>query len=383
MYVNNSDGMIYIGNHENAPIKLITEVNIGDYETGGGSEPGGGTEPGEDLPGTGTRPERPNAQLPHYRDMVVGNTINWFNKDYLIVDMSDEVAVLAGMWVIPNAGSNSGLFGWYEDIDAQLTAEQKELLWEVNTGTGEPWVGSTRYGFTCSYEQANGGYAWFNSNEHRMLKGKDYWTSTRARSQSDSYLNYYAVFSDGSIGTKTMHDYTDSTNHPSNLRPFICMNITNYPELPDEASLVLGNTVTWANTTWTVAHKTTDTCYLVLSSTDGPSPWTNLQVMCNTWRDTKLTDRQKAALVEVTAGSTSGVVFVPTQGQINGGFMWFNSSEHRLASDQEYYWTSTEKDINTAICVDDTGVILDTGISKTVSHNFRPAVAIDLTLYDF
>ena len=127
VYVNNSDGMIYIGNHENAPIKLITEVNIGDYETGGGSEPGGGTEPGEDLPGTGTRPERPNAQLPHYRDMVVGNTINWFNKDYLIVDMSDEVAVLAGMWVIPNAGSNSGLFGWYEDIDAQLTLEQESL----------------------------------------------------------------------------------------------------------------------------------------------------------------------------------------------------------------------------------------------------------------
>lgn len=377
--------MIYIGNHENSPIKLITEINIGDYETGGsGGNPGGGTDPGEDLPGTGTRPERPNAQLPHYRDMVVGNTINWFNKDYLIVDMSDEVAVLAGMWTIPNVGSNSGIMGWYEDIDAQLTSEQKALLWEVNTGTGEPWVGSTRYGFTCSYEQANGGYAWFNSNDHRILNNKPYWTSTRHPNiQGDSYLYYYAVYTDGSIGPSLLYDYREAVSYPSNLRPFICLNIKNYPELPDEASLVLGNTISWANESWVVAHKTTDTCYLVLTHTDGSSPWTNLQVTCNTWINTKLTDRQKTALVEVTAGSTNGIVFVPTQEQINGGFTWFNSSEHRLALDQEYYWTSTEKDINTAICVDDTGVILDAGISKTVPRNFRPAVAIDLTLYDF
>ena len=129
--------MIYIGNHENAPIKLITEVNIGDYETGGGSKPGGGTEPGEDLPGTGTRPERPNAQLPHYRDMVVGNTINWFNKDYLIVDMSDEVAVLV------NSLGGTPLEELYI-----LYSEVQKLLDQYNIRIYKPYIGR----YACSME---------------------------------------------------------------------------------------------------------------------------------------------------------------------------------------------------------------------------------------
>lgn len=379
--------MIYIGNHENAPIKLITEVNIGDYETGGGSEPGGGTEPGEDLPGTGTRPERPNSLLPHYRDIVVGNTITFADHEWVISHLTDAECYLTsttlekGVATFNNAKYNNWAY-------TNIGADEQKLLKAMKYSDDE--FEAERLSIIASKEQMEGGFSYFNSDDRRKIPDSDnycYWTSS-VDEEGSSYSGKHAwavVTGNGTIESIVYDPRAGSgIEDPEwGVRPTICIDMKNYPDLPDEASLVLGNTITWANESWVVAHKTTDTCYLVLTHTDGPSPWTNLQVMCNSWRDSNLTDRQKAALVEVTAGSTSGIVFVPTQGQINGGFTWFNSSEHRLSSDQEYYWTSTEKDINTAICVDDTGVILDTGISKTISHNFRPAVAIDLTLYDF
>lgn len=380
--------MIYIGNHENSPIKLITEINIGDYETGGsGGDSGGGTNPGEDLPGTGTRPERPNSLLPHYRDIVVGNTITFADHEWIISHLTDAECYLTlttlakGVATFSSAKYNNWAY-------TNIGADEQKLLKKLKYPDDD--VGFERLSIIASKEQMEGGFSYFNSDDRREIPDADpyyYWTSSIDEyGGHGSDKNAWAVNPSNGMIQSVLYDPQAGSgieDPEHGIRPTICIDMTNYPELPDEASLVLGNTISWANESWVVAHKTTDTCYLVLTHTDGSSPWTNMQVTCNTWINTKLTDRQKAALVEVTAGCTSGIVFVPTQAQINGGFTWFNSSEHRLALDQEYYWTSTEKDINTAICVDDTGVILDAGISKTVPHNFRPAVAIDLTLYDF
>ena len=357
--------------------------------TGGGSEPGGGTEPGEDLPGTGTRPERPNSLLPHYRDIAVGNTITFADHEWVISHLTDVECYLTsttlekGVKTFNEAKNNNWAY-------TNIGADEQKLLKALKYSDDEYEI--ERLSIIASKKQMEGGFSYFNSDDRRKIPDVasnqyNYWTSS-VDEEGSSYggKNAWAVNPYNGKIESILYDPKAGSGIETpecGVRPTICIDMKNYPELPDEASLVLGNTITWANESWVVAHKAANTCYLVLTHTDSPSPWTNLQVMCNTWRDTKLTNRQKAALVEVTAGSTSGKVFVPTQGQINGGFTWFNSSEHRLASDQEYYWTSTEKDINTAICVDDTGVILDTGISKTVSHNFRPAVAIDLTLYEF
>ena len=412
--MNRTTGSIYIGDAENTPVEVLTvnsgPIDVRNVETfcgltldeilakvkeegigggsGGGSEPGGGTEPGEDLPGTGTRPERPNSLLPHYRDIKVGNTITFADHEWIISHLTDAECYLTSTTLEKGAATfnNAKYNNWaYTNIGA----DEQKLLKKLKYSDDEYQM--EYLSIIASKEQMEGGFSYFNSDDRRKILDTGhycYWTSSVDPDNVQSYSGKYAwavVTGNGKIESIRYEARPGSGIEDSQqgVRPTICIDMKNYPDLPDEASLVLGNTITWANESWVVAHKTTNTCYLVLAHTDGPSPWTNLQVMCNSWRDSNLSDRQKAALVEVTAGSTTGKVFVPTQAQINGGFTWFNSNEHRLASDQEYYWTSTEKDINTAICVDDTGVILDTGISKTVSHNFRPAVAIDLTLYEF
>lgn len=361
----------------------VKEEGIG----GGSGGEGGGTggDPSEELPGA--RPERPNSLLPHYRDIVVGNTITFADHEWIISHLTDAECYLTLTTLEKGVATfnNAKYSNWaYTNIDADEQKLLKKLKYPDDS------VGAERLSIIASKEQMEGGFSYFNSDDRRKIPDASnycYWTSSIDEDKSIGSKGFaWAVVTGNGLIESILYDPQPGSgieDPEQGVRPTICIDMENYPDLPDEESLVLGNTITWANESWVVAHKTTDTCYLVLTHTDGSSPWTNLQVTCNAWRDTKLTDRQQAALCEINAASTTGKVFVPTQEQINGGFTWFNSSEHRLTLDQEYYWTSTEKDINTAVCVDDTGVILDTGISKTVSHNFRPAVAIDLTLYDF
>src|SRR5699024_5160261 len=103
-------------------------------------------------------------------------------------------------------------------------------------------------------------------------------------------------------------------------RPHCCIDMSLYdsqegggselnPELPDKSSLTIGNTVTFDDKEWVVSHVTSAEAYLTLKGLSGKSTWTNLQDACTNFAN-KFTETQKACLKSVTAGNTSGKVFV-------------------------------------------------------------------------
>ena len=155
---------------------------------------------------------------------------------------------------------------------------------------------------------------------------------------------------------------------------------TTNPELPDKGSLTLGNTVTFAGKQWIVSHVTSTEAYLTLKNLSGKSTWTNLQSACTSFAANSLTEAQKACLKSVTAGNTSGKVFVATRDQMDGGFSYFNNDGPRSVGSS--YWTSSEVTTSIAWLVESTGHISDIDYIKSYSYGFRPSVCIDLTLYN-
>lgn len=152
--------------------------------------------------------------------------------------------------------------------------------------------------------------------------------------------------------------------------------VTN-PNWPDKSQLTLGNTISWAGHDWIVSHMTADTCYLTLKGLSGNSKWDDLQINCMNFEDS-LNEAQKECLKSVTAGNTSGIVFVATREQMNGGFSYFNSDSRRDIN--EVYWTSTIGSSGYAWYVHSGGSI---GYNYgSVSFGFRPSVCVDLTIYE-
>ena len=153
---------------------------------------------------------------------------------------------------------------------------------------------------------------------------------------------------------------------------------TTNPELPDKGSLTLGNTVTFAGKQWIVSHVTSTEAYLTLKGLSGESTWYNLQSACTSFAN-KFTEAQKACLKSVTAGNTSGIVFVATKDQMDGGFSYFNSNSRRNLN--YVYWTSTESNSGYAWYVDMNGSL--NGFNyESDSLGFRPSVCVNLTVYN-
>ena len=154
--------------------------------------------------------------------------------------------------------------------------------------------------------------------------------------------------------------------------------VTN-PNWPDKSQLTLGNNISWAGHDWIVSHVTSTAAYLTLKGLSGESTWYNLQPTCTTFAN-KFTEAQKACLKSVTAGNTSGKVFVATRDQMDGGFSYFNSDSRRALN--EVYWTSTGIGPIYAQYVRIQGSLYAGDVSQTTSIGFRPSVCIDMTLYN-
>ena len=150
------------------------------------------------------------------------------------------------------------------------------------------------------------------------------------------------------------------------------------PELPNKDSLTVGNNITWADQQWVVSHKTSSICYLTLKGLSGNSTWTKLQSACVSFAS-MFAEAQNACLKNVTAGNTSGKVFVATKDQMNGGFSYFNSDSRRNLN--EDYWTSTEYSSSGAWIVGTDGSIYSSRV-QSYPYGFRPSICIDLTLYN-
>ena len=147
----------------------------------------------------------------------------------------------------------------------------------------------------------------------------------------------------------------------------------------------IGTHVHWAGYDWIVTHVVDPTMIYMTMADVVPNwkvAWDDLQDACTKFAN-QLTEEQKACLKSVTAGNTSGKVFVATKDQMDGGFSYFNRDSRRTAND--WYWTSTEDGSYGAWSVCPDGSLYDYGGSlydKLDSDGFRPSVCIDLTLYN-
>ena len=138
----------------------------------------------------------------------------------------------------------------------------------------------------------------------------------------------------------------------------------------------VGDIMTFAGQQWIISHKTASEAYLTLNGLSGNSTWYDLDSTCQTWENNHLNETQKAILKTITAGNTSGKVFVATKDQMDGGFSYFNSDGRRSVGST--YWTSTEYSSDRAWCVLSDGRLTGPDI-KSVSYGFRPSICIDLT----
>ena len=179
---------------------------------------------------------------------------------------------------------------------------------------------------------------------------------------------------------------------------------------PSKADLTLGNTVVWAGENWLVCHTTETEAYLILTYAYAQCTFSSLQSQCNSFRDSKFTQDQLAVLKAITPpdrgasgngstqsdmySTTSGKVFVPSRPQFNGrysdGFSYFTGNSQRSINAE--YWTCSEDPADYDhqrtpyyISIATNGSFRDSAWSTSESYRqlgFRPAICVDLTLYD-
>ena len=343
---------------------MVTALNIESYvkEYAGGS---GGDEP--------TVPP----DLPDKSNLVLGNTFTWGMLPWVVVhvDNAAQECYLA-VGDIPKHTDNFE----FSKLNAQNNAIASIYLTEGHRAALKYIVAGTTSGrlFSPTEEQVASTFDYYRtSKSNRVWSGSNWWTSTATK-----YVNVNG-------------DITQSGGDGAGARPHCCIDMSLYdsqgepeepvtnPNWPDKSTLTLGNNITWANQQWIVSHVTSTEAYLTLKGLSGNSAWYNLQSACTNFANS-LSEEQKNCLKNVTAGNTSGKVFVATRDQMDGSFSYFNSKSRRSLGNE--YWTSTENNSTFAWYVDSDGTITHgTGIDyvdKSRSLGFRPSVCIDLTLYN-
>ena len=336
------------------PIKMVTALNIESYVkeyAGGGDEP---TVPPD---------------LPDKSNLFLGNTFTWGMLPWVVVhvDNSTQECYLA----VGNIPKHTDSLE-FSKLNAQNNAIATVYLTEGQRAALKYIVAGTTSGrfFSPTEEQVTSTFDYYRTSKSNRIWGESrWWTSTATK-----YVNVNG-------------DITQSGGDGAGARPHCCIDMSLYdsqggselnPELPDKDSLTVGNNIRWAKQQWIVSHKTADTCYLTLKGLSGNSTWFNLQFACTTFAN-QFTEAQKKCLKSVRAGNTSGIVFVATEDQMNGGFSYFNNNNRRALN--EIYWTSTEYNSGNAHYVNVDGSP-NGYINQSIPYGFRPSVCIDLTLYN-
>ena len=373
--VNSSDESLYIGNSKGEPVQLVTDVNSTEIiktviEEGSG---GGG---GSTIVGVAN-------EIPRKEALVVGNVVQFSGNNWIVAHVTETEAYLAltdTYYGYIDVSFNTNQQGCYRFAGREIGSAEKRWLKTITAGN------TTGKVFIATKDQLNGGFAYFNSNARRATS-RDYMTSQR-NPNNDENGNPQAYFIDS---TGVIYDHVNLST-PMGFRPFVCIDLTAYEDgpaeipydLPPLGQIVLGNTITWANHEWIVVSTPTESiCYLTLAELDGVSTWNELNNTCTTWSSTNFTETQLASLTSVTAGNTSGKVFVATAEQMNGGFSYFNNNDRRKMD--QSYWTSTDYGIvvKRPEYVDATGAIAHDNNDATGSMGFRPSIALNMWLYNW
>lgn len=377
--VNSSDESLYIGNSKGEPVQLVTEANsteiiktVIEEVSGGGSGGGGST-----IVGVAN-------EIPRKEALVVGNVVQFSGHNWIVAHTTETEAYLtltdtcAAYYFGP---FNNNQQSCYRFAGREIGSAEKRWLKTITAGN------TTGKVFIATKEQLNGGFAYFNSNARRAASSS-YLTSQRnPNNDEDGNPQAYLINSNGAI-----YDFAGLSDSKYDFRPCVCIDLTAYENgpaenpynLPPLGQITLGNTITWANHEWIVASTPTESiCYLTLAKLDGVSTWNELNNTCTAWSSANFTEVQLASLTSVTAGNTSGKVFVATSEQMNGGFSYFNSNDRRKMD--QSYWTSTDYGIivKRPEYVDATGVIAHDDNDATGSMGFRPSIALNMWLYNW
>lgn len=172
-------------------MKLITELNIGDYENGGEVE------------------EPVNPELPDRGQLYVGNHIAFANKSWIVVHITSNEAYLT-------LEDMSGSSNWHNLQNAcnafanQMTEEQKSYLKNIVADTTSGKV------FVATYDQMEEGFEYFYTAERRKAS-TTYWTSTKYRSNAAYWVNMGGYLSTDSVLSASL-----------GFRPSICIDLAVY-----------------------------------------------------------------------------------------------------------------------------------------------------------
>ena len=309
----------------------------------------------------------------------IGTNVHWAGHNWIVshVTSTEVYLTLNG---IDGKSTWDNLQNACTTFANSLTEAQKVRLKHVTAGNTSGKV------FVATRDQMDGGFSYFGSNSRRRLNGV-YWTSTEYSSDSA-----WSVITDESLDTTYAYFNHVTKSDTLGFRPSVCVDLTRHDsgdsgksdesklnsELPDMKSLSIGNTVTFADKEWIVSHETADTFYLTLKGVLGNSTWYDLQENCTNFENS-LSEAQRRCLKNVTAGNTSGKVFVATKDQMNGDFSYFDSDSR--CSVKDVYWTSTEKTSRNAWGVDSDGCLGKYSYDKSNSIGFRPSIAISTKVF--
>lgn len=298
------------------------------------------------------------------------------NANYYVLEDTDgnKYYVAAGSVIQPSTESFTGPV-YQDDQATTLYAGRTLVLVDTSNMTAlfQP-LAATVYDVTTQGTSVSAGS---NLNETllAMIEAQPTWH--RYSIPGNDGETYY-VLSEDTIST-------DATSAPD---VYYCTDGSTYYTGGTLLLLAIGNVgdiMTFAGQQWIISHKTASEAYLTLNGLSGNSTWYDLQQKCTNLANS-LNEAQKNCLKSVTAGNTSGKVFVATKDQMGGeygGFSYFNSNSRRNVGD--YYWTSTDAGAH----VDAAWVVTsyggfdehdDHGYSyKSHSLGFRPSICIDLT----
>ena len=290
------------------------------------------------------------------------------NANYYILEDTDGNKYYVASSSIINASTASFTGPCYQD-DQATTLYAGRTLTMVDTSNVaalfQP-LAATVYDVTTQGTSVSAGS---NLNETllAMIEAQPTWH--RYSIPGNDGETYY-VLSEDTIST-------DATSAPD---VYYCTDGSTYYTGGTLLLLAIGNVgdiMTFAGQQWIISHKTASEAYLTLNGLSGNSTWYDLQQKCTNLANS-LNEAQKNCLKSVTAGNTSGKVFVATKDQMDGGFSYFNSNSRRKAS--YWYWTSTGYNSDHAWGVDTDGSYFNS-YYKSNSGGFRPSVCIDLTLF--
>lgn len=292
------------------------------------------------------------------------------NANYYVLEDTDgnKYYVAAGSVIRPSTESFTGPV-YQDDQATTLYAGRTLVLVDTSNMTAlfQP-LAATVYDVTTQGTSVSAGS---NLNETllAMIEAQPTWH--RYSIPGNDGETYY-VLSEDTIST-------DATSAPD---VYYCTDGSTYYTGGTLLLLAIGNVgdiMTFAGQQWIISHKTASEAYLTLNGLSGNSTWYDLDSTCQTWESNHLNASQKAILKTITAGNTSGKVFVATKDQMDGGFSYFNSDSRRQANN--WYWTSTGDRSGSAWNVSTDGSLVYYGYSTSDSGGFRPSVCIDLTLF--